>query len=152
MQFDAAASMYGETPGSRARENTARTTGQQPSLEPPEQSRVVVIDGDPAVRDSLATLLALEDRIVSTYATAAAFLQDLDDAPIGCVIAAADLPDRSGLELYTLLHTRHPETHFALLLPRNDAQLLARAQGLGIRHVFPKPLVHRSLLAFVLDH
>lgn len=152
MQFDAALPMYRATPEPGPGDNTGHASGERPSTQPNGQSRVAVIDGDPAVRDSLATLLTLEDRIVTTYATAVAFLRELDDAPIGCVIAAADLPDRSGLELYTLLLTRHPETHFALLLPRSDTQLLARAQALGIRHVFPKPLVHRSLLAFVLHH
>ena len=114
-----------------------------------EQHRIIVLDGDPAVRDSLATLMALDEHAVVTYATAAAFLRDLDDAPIECVVCEADLPDRSGLELYRLLRERHPETRFALLMSRKDPQLLARAHDLGIRDVFSKPLVHRSLLEFV---
>jgi two-component system response regulator FixJ len=114
-----------------------------------EQRRIIVLDGDPAVRDSLATLMALEDHTVIAYSTAAAFLRDLDDEPIECVVCEADLPDRQGLELYRLLHERHPETRFALLSSRKDPQLLARARSLGIRDVFFKPLVHRSLLDFL---
>lgn len=114
-----------------------------------DHHRIVVIDGDPAVRDSLATLMALEDHTVTTYATAAAFLRDLDDRSIRCVICEADLPDRSGLEVFLLLRERHPETRFALLMSHKDPQLLARARQLGILDIFPKPLVHRSLVDFV---
>jgi FixJ family two-component response regulator len=120
------------------------------SLVPIDQQRVIVLDGDPAVRDSLATLLALDEYSVSTYATAAALLRDLDDEDIECVICEADLPDRPGLELYRILRDRHPEARFALLLSRKDPQLLARARELGIQHVFFKPIVHRSLLDFVM--
>lgn len=111
--------------------------------------RVFVIDGDPAVRDSLATLMALDQHEVLSYATAAAFLRELDEQPIDCVVCEADLPDRPGLELYRLLRERHPEARFALLVSRKDPALLARAGELGIRHVFIKPLVHRRLLDFV---
>jgi FixJ family two-component response regulator len=121
----------------------------QPITVPLHHNRIVVIDGDPAVRDSLATMLALEDHTVTTYATAAAFIRDLDDRPIDCLICEADLPDRTGLEVFLLLRQRHPETRFALLMSRKDPQLVARAQELGILDVFSKPLVHRSLLDFV---
>jgi len=114
-----------------------------------EQRRIIVIDGDPAVRDSLATLMALDEHTVTSYATAAAFLRQIDEEPIACVVCEADLPDRSGFEVFQLLHGRHPETRFALLISRKDPQLIARAHALGITDVFCKPLVHRSLLDFV---
>jgi FixJ family two-component response regulator len=40
-------------------------------------SIVHVVDGDPAVRDSLTTLLDLNGFRVETYATGAAFLKEL---------------------------------------------------------------------------
>ena len=121
----------------------------RPSQVRNDRRRVIVLDGDPAVRDSLATLMALDDHAVVTYATAAAFLRDLDADPIACVVCEADLPDRSGLEVFRLLRDRHPEARFALLMSRKDPQLLTRARELGIRDVFGKPLVHRRLLDFV---
>jgi FixJ family two-component response regulator len=114
----------------------------------PDPRAVVLLDGDPAIRDSLTTLMALEDRTVVAYRTAAEFLGHLDD-PIGCVICAAELPDRSGLDVYGVVHERWPDAAFALLVSRQDAALLAEARRRGVRDVFVKPLVDRSLLDFV---
>jgi len=113
------------------------------------RGRIVVLDGDPAVRDSLATLMRLDEHTVDTYATAAAFLRELHARPICCVICEVDLPDQSGLQVFAALRAQHPDTRFALLVSRKDPQLLARAHELGIRDVYFKPLVHRSLLEFV---
>jgi FixJ family two-component response regulator len=110
---------------------------------------ITVIDGDPAVRDSLATLMGLEELAVSTYPTAAAFLRDAASASVDCVICEAELPDRSGLELFQAIRERQPGVTFALLVSRKDPQLLERARLLGIKHLFFKPLMHRSLIDFV---
>jgi FixJ family two-component response regulator len=115
---------------------------------PVDPRAVVLLDGDPAIRDSLTTLMALEDRTVVAYQTAADFLGHLDD-PIGCVICAAELPDRSGLEVFGAVHARWPEAAFALLVSRQDAPLLAEARRRGVHDVFVKPLVDRGLLDFV---
>jgi len=128
------------------------------------EARVIVIDGDPAVRDSLATLMELNGHEVVTYASGQAFLRDADGGNPGedsnsestedqkdvdCVICEAELPDISGVDLYLALHAHHPKTRFALLTSRKDRGTLARAQELGIHDVFSKPLVHRKLVRFV---
>ncbi len=124
-----------------------------------EESRVIVIDGDPAVRDSLATLMELNGHAVVTYASGREFLRDADGddivAPaehsknIDCVICEAELPDISGVDLYQAFHAHHPDTRFALLTSRKDSGTTTRAHDLGIQDVFSKPLVHRKLVRFV---
>ncbi len=125
-----------------------------------EESRVIVIDGDPAVRDSLATLMELNGHAVVTYATGSEFLRDADgnddtvepaehSKNIDCVICEAELPDISGVDLYRAFHAHHPETRFALLTSRKDSGTITRARDLGILDVFSKPLVHRKLVRFV---
>jgi FixJ family two-component response regulator len=117
-------------------------------LRPSDPHAVVVLDGDPAIRDSLTTLMALEGYTVAAYQTAADFLRHLDN-PIGCVICAADLPDRSGLDVYGALQARWPGVAFALLVSRQHAPLLAEARRRGVHDVFVKPLVDRGVLDFV---
>jgi len=111
--------------------------------------RITVIDGDPAVRDSLATLMELDDVLVSPDPTAAAFLRDAESRLVDCVICEAELPDRSGLEVFAAIRERKPCVRFALLVSRKDPQLLEKAGQLGIEHIFFKPLMHRSLIGFV---
>jgi two-component system response regulator FixJ len=122
---------------------------EQAPIATPPRHRIAVLDGDPAVRDSLATLMRLDDHAVATYPTAAAFLRALDAQAACCVICEAELPDQSGLQVFLTLRERNPSSRFALLVSRKDSQLLARAHDVGIRDVYFKPLVHRRLLEFV---
>ena len=110
---------------------------------------VCVIDGDPAVRDSLATLMRISGHDVSTYSTGSAFLHELKADELACVICEAELPDTTGLAVYKALNEKHIAVPFALLVSHTDPVTLAAASKAGIQHVFYKPLVHRRLIAFV---
>lgn len=112
---------------------------------------VCVIDGDPAVRDSLATLMQLAGHEVATFATGAAFLDAVNPGTFKCVVCEAELPDTTGMEVYRALAEQQVAVPFALLVSKNDQTTAAAAYKVGIRHVFYKPLVHRRLIAFVAD-
>ncbi|MFU8816648.1 MAG: response regulator [Pseudomonadales bacterium] len=108
-----------------------------------------MVDGDAAVRDSLATLMTLNGCEVSTYATGRDFLAALDGRDIDCVVCEAELPDTSGMTLFETFKANHPATRFALLVSRNDPAMTAAAKRSGVDAVFHKPLVHRKLKSFV---
>lgn len=110
---------------------------------------VAVIDGDPAVRDSLATLMELNGHDVTTYSTGRAFLRSVDEKTIDCIICEADLPDTSGVDLYRTVAQTLPDTRFALLVSSQEERTVSTAKRAGIRNIFCKPLVHRKLLRFV---
>lgn len=110
---------------------------------------VCVIDGDVAVRDSLATLIRLSGHEVQTFATGSAFLHA--QTSFGCVVCEASLPDTTGVEVFKALIGADICVPFALLLSRHDPAVLGAAQRAGIRYVFPKPIVHRRLIAFVTN-
>jgi FixJ family two-component response regulator len=110
---------------------------------------VCVIDGDPAVRDSLATLMSLNGHEVVTFATGQEFLDTLNGRLIDCVVCEAELPDTSGIELFRKFKPENPLTRFALLMSRTDPTAAAQARSSGVDAVFHKPLVHRRLTSFV---
>lgn len=110
---------------------------------------VCVIDGDPAVRDSLATLMHLSGLDVSTFSTGNAFLRAMDPDELQCVVCEAELPDTTGLAVYAALGEQNVAVPFALLVSHTNPATLAAANEAGIRNVFHKPLVHRRLIAFV---
>jgi FixJ family two-component response regulator len=113
------------------------------------EDSVVVVDGDPAVRDSLSTLLDLNGYQVQSFATGAAFLKQLDGgASIECVVCEADLPDTDGIQIYRQLRSKS-DTPFALLVSRRNANVIRLAREAGIEQVFLKPLVHRRLIEFI---
>ncbi len=120
---------------------------------PIQQSVVCVVDGDPAVRDSLQYLCDSSGHSAMGFATQAAFLRMLDGMhePFArCVICEAQLPDGSGVELYQTLRQRGVELPFALLVSRNAGPAAHLARRVGIEYVWSKPLVDRTpLISFL---
>jgi len=110
---------------------------------------VCIIDGDPAVRDSLETLMNLNGHDVVTYATGNAFLDDFDSCKPQYVICEAQLPDTNGFAIFNTLSKRNSVIPFALLLSRNDRGIYEEALRNGITHIFSKPLMNRKLTDFV---
>lgn len=111
-----------------------------------------MIDGDPAVSDSLVTLLTLNGHEAVSFASGAEFLAYVsgpEQPPVHSVICEAELPDTTGLDLYRALRAIHPDVCFALLTSRNDRVAAAEARRHGIEAVFPKPLVHGRLRDFI---
>ncbi len=116
-------------------------------------SVVHVVDGDPAVRDSLTTLLDLNGFRVATYATGAAFLKALittrSDVTRDWVVCEAELPDGSGIELFSKIRESSARNPFILLISRRNPEIIETAKSAGIDQVYQKPLVHRNLLTYI---
>ena len=116
-------------------------------------SVVHVVDGDPAVRDSLTTLLDLNGFRVLTYSTGAALLKKLvatpSDTDQDWVVCEADLPDGSGIELFSKVRAAKSGTPFILLISRRNPGIIETAKNAGIDQIYQKPLVHRNLLTYI---
>lgn len=114
-------------------------------------SVVHVVDGDPAVRDSLTTLLGLNGFEATAYATGAAYLNRGPGHRDGgeWVVCEADLPDGSGLDLFARIRAADADTPFILLVSHRDRGIVESARRAGIERVFQKPLVHRNLLEYI---
>ena len=111
---------------------------------------VFVVDGDPAVRDSLSTLLNLNGFEVDCYSTGAAFLKRLGSGvSMDCVICEAELPDVTGIRIFQQVMELLPGTPFALLVSSRNPQIIQAARQAGIEKIFPKPLVYRQLIEFI---
>ena len=114
---------------------------------------VYVVDGDPAVRDSLRTLLDLNGYRVKTFSTGGALLRELGKGTtIQCIVCEADLPDANGIEIFQILSDPGVDSTpapFALLVSRRNPSIVRKAHEAGIDQVFLKPLVHRHLVDFI---
>jgi CheY-like chemotaxis protein len=70
--------------------------------------RVLVIEDDAHLRDSLKALLALDGVAIDTVGTAVEGLRRLSDTSYDCVVLDLNLPDASGYEiLETMSHNEH---------------------------------------------
>ena len=117
------------------------------------QRWVAVRDADPAVRDSVASLIELDGLLVRSYATARRFLFDVQEQPMGtfhCVICDEQLPDATGLEVHGALTRLCMDIPFALMTSRRASMERRVAAATGIRYVLRKPVVDTPhFLAFV---
>ena len=115
----------------------------------PTKLTVCVVDGDPAVRDSLATALNMNGYPVHTFPTGQAIIDAAANTPCSCVVCEAELPDTTGVSVF---HALQPlGLHFALLISNNNPELVSDATRAGIDHIFFKPLVNRRLLSFIAE-
>jgi FixJ family two-component response regulator len=116
-------------------------------------SVVHVVDGDPAVRDSLTTLLDLNGFRVASYATGSAFLKELTasmtEGGQDWIVCEADLPDGSGIDLYNRIREARAGNPFILLVSRRNPKIIETAKNAGIEQVYQKPLVHRNLISYI---
>jgi FixJ family two-component response regulator len=114
---------------------------------------VCVIDGDPAVRDSLQYLCQSNGHRAIGFSTCSAFLRSLDLVETGltkCVICEAQLPDGSGVGLFETLQQRGLVVPFALMVSRSSVRAINHAARVGIKVIWSKPLMDKGqLTAFI---
>jgi two-component system, LuxR family, response regulator FixJ len=110
----------------------------------PARSVVLVIDDDPAVRNSLKFALEVEGFSVRVYPTGAALL-DSDDIPkSGCLVTDYNLPGMNGLDLLQLLRERDVKLPAILITSHPTAAIRSRATLAGVR-LIEKPLLNDTL-------
>ena len=111
--------------------------------------RIVVVDDDAAVRDSLAFLLETAGYAVESFASGPLCLRAIKPTSVACLVVDQHMPEMTGLEFLAELH--HQGIHLPALLitgsPSPD--LLARAAALDVRQVLAKPLAEDDLLRLI---
>lgn len=111
----------------------------------PPRSAVLVLDHDPAVRNSLKFALEIEGFAVRVYATAAALLAEPDMPPGGCVVLDYNLPGMNGLDLLQALRERHVKLPAILVTSHPTSAVRRRAVAADVQ-VIEKPLLNDTLL------
>ena len=112
--------------------------------------KVVLVDDDAAVRNSLKLLLTGRGYAVDLYAGGEAVLTaDLGTASRTCLIADYLMPDIDGLHLLKRLRKQGWLGSALLITGHFDATLEQRALAAGYSQIFEKPLRHEQLLQAV---
>ena len=115
----------------------------------PEQARVVVIDDDEAVLDSLRVLLEVEGFEVDTFARASIFLERSEGRLPGCLVTDVRMPDMDGLELLQALAARGPLPPVIVITGHGDVPMAVQAMKLGARDFLEKPFDTTQLIASI---
>jgi CheY-like chemotaxis protein len=110
---------------------------------------ILLADDDPAIRQTLGQVLALEQYNVVFAATgretAAQFISHVPDL----VLLDLNMPDRDGWEAFHLMNSTHPGVPVIVITARPHQH--ERAASLGVASLMEKPLDIPSLLKAVRD-
>jgi two-component system, LuxR family, response regulator FixJ len=104
------------------------------------QEKVLIIDDDPAVRNSLKFALEVEGFSVRAYQTGTELLKDIDVPASGCLVVDYKLPEMNGLDLLVELRRRNIDLPAILITTHPNAAVRDRAARAGV------PLIEKPLL------
>jgi DNA-binding NtrC family response regulator len=113
---------------------------------PESRGKILVIDDEAEIRESLHTLLEFEDYEVETAEDAARGLAALEARPYDLVLLDLMLPDRSGLEVLEEIRRRDLETPVAVITAYGSVDNAVAAIKRGATDFFTKPWNNDKLL------
>jgi DNA-binding NtrC family response regulator len=120
---------------------------------PIQHTRILIVDDDPIVAESLAELLASEGHDTATAADGAEALDMLDQAspgaahqkPFGIVVADLNLPRIDGMELLKRIRRRHEAVVPIVITGFAKIESAVEAIKLGAADYLTKPIVDDEL-------
>jgi DNA-binding NtrC family response regulator len=108
--------------------------------------RILVIDDEPDIRESLQDLLSGENYKVELAANAAEGLKRLEASPYDLVLLDLALPDKSGMQVLEEVRQRDHETPIFMLTAYGSVEIAVEALKRGASDYFSKPWDNEKLL------
>jgi two-component system response regulator FixJ len=111
---------------------------------------VIVVDDDPAVRNSLKFSLEIEGFVVRDYPDGMELLNDRELPRGGCLVIDQDMPGMKGLDVVARLRDRHVSLPAILITSHPTVALSERAARAGVP-IVEKPLLGDALVDRIHD-
>jgi len=115
-------------------------------VSPPERRRILVIDDEADIRESLELLLTGETYYVDLAENATAGLQKFESGSYDLVLLDLMMPDRSGMEVLADIRARDADTPVFMLTAYGSVEVAVRALKSGANDYFAKPWDNEKLL------
>jgi DNA-binding NtrC family response regulator len=122
-----------------------------PNLPPPAQSeagqRILIIDDEAAIRESLETLLALEGYTIELAINGEEGLDRIEHNYYDLVLLDLALPGKNGLEILHLIRERQPALPVIMITAYGKVDNVVEAIRTGAQNFVQKPWDNEKLLA-----
>jgi DNA-binding NtrC family response regulator len=115
------------------------------------RGRLLVIDDEPDIRESLDALLSGENYQVELAANAAEGLRRLETTAYDLILLDLMLPDKSGMQVLEETRARDRETPIFMLTAYGSVEVAVQALKRGASDYFSKPWDNEKLL-IEIDH
>lgn len=112
----------------------------------PVTGRILVIDDEEDIRESLETLLGLEGFTVETAPNATEGLRKLESSRYDLILLDLMMPDRSGIEVLEEVRQRDTETPVVMITAYGSVEVAVRAIKAGASDYFSKPWDNEKLI------
>jgi DNA-binding NtrC family response regulator len=112
----------------------------------PERRRILVIDDEADIRESLEMLLTSENYLVDLAENATIGFQKFESGNYDVVLLDLMMPDRSGMDVLTDIRERDKETPVFMLTAYGSVEVAVRALKSGANDYFAKPWNNEKLL------
>src|SRR5277367_972827 len=109
--------------------------------------RILIIDDEASIRESLETLLTLEGYNVETATEGESGLDQIDRASYDLVLLDLALPGKNGLEVLHLIRERHPDLPVIMITAFGSVDNVVEAIRTGAQNFVQKPWDNEKLLA-----
>src|ERR1700691_3853532 len=110
------------------------------------RGRILVIDDEPDIRESLEALLSSENYRVELASNAAEGLKRLEESTFDLVLLDLMMPDKSGMEVLEEIRARDRETPIFLITAYGSVEVAVTALKRGANDYFSKPWDNEKLL------
>ena len=109
--------------------------------------RILIIDDEAAIRESLETLLTLEGYTVEMAPEGDSGLERIDRFSYDLVLLDLALPGKNGLEILHLIRERHPDLPVIMITAYGKVDNVVEAIRTGAQNFVQKPWDNEKLLA-----
>jgi len=125
----------------------------QPGKSELAQSRpkVVIIDDDDGIRETLEALFRSVNLDVTTYASTRLFLESGLSEDVSCLVLDVRMPEESGLELQDRLSSLGERIPIVFITGHADVPMTVRAMKSGALNFLAKPFRDQELLDAVWE-
>lgn len=109
--------------------------------------RLLIIDDEAAIRESLQLLLEMEGFEIATASDGAEGLRSMEASVYDLVLLDLALPDQSGFEILQAIRARHSDLPVIMITAYGTVQNVVEAMHFGANNFIQKPWDNEKLLA-----
>src|ERR1039458_6764993 len=120
-----------------------------PESTPPSAGRILIIDDEAEIRESLETLLQLEGYTVVAAASGHEGLAQIGERSFDVVLLDLALPDKNGMDVLSEIRLLHPQQAVIMITAYGTVENAVRAMQSGATNFIQKPWDNEKLLADV---
>jgi len=116
------------------------------SVAAPARGRILIVDDEEDIRESLETLLTLEGYTVDMAVNGTAGLERMASASYDLVLLDLMMPDKSGMEVLAEVRQRDRDTPIFLITAYGSIEVAIKALKAGASDYFSKPWDNEKLV------